>query len=127
MSQKITLYPTSPNEKLLRQIAQRIRAGALVIYPTDTVYALGCCSQSRLALEKFAKLKKIKLEQAPLSFMFQDIQTVSQYVAPMDSATFKIIKKNLPGPYTFILDAAKKLPRPFQKRKTIGVRISNHL
>ena len=126
MAELFTIYPNSPNIKLLHKAAEALNAGALMIYPTDTVYAMGCLSNHPAALEKFARLKNIKLIHAPLSFLFDDLSALSHYVAPIDSATFKILKRCLPGPFAFIMQAARKLPKPFQKRKTIGVRISNH-
>lgn len=126
MANVFTIYPSSPNLKLLKQAATVLNDGGLMIYPTDTVYALGCLSNHPKALEKLAGLKNIKLEQAQLSFLFNDFSELSKYVAPIDSTTFKILKKTLPGPYSFIMNAARKLPKPFQKRKTIGVRISNN-
>lgn len=127
MAEYITLYSNSPNPKVLAHIVEVLNRGGLIIYPTDTVYALGCLSNNIKALDRFAKIKEVKLEQAPLSFLFQDIRELSQYVAPMDAPTFKLVKKLLPGPYALIMTAAQKLPKPFAKRKTIGVRISNHL
>lgn len=126
MASHYAIYPNSPNIKLLKKVAATLKDGGLVIYPTDTVYALGCLSNHPRALEKLAQLKNIKLDKAQLSFLFVDLSALSNYVAPMDSSAFKIVKKALPGPYAFIMNAARKLPKPFQKRKTIGVRISNH-
>jgi tRNA threonylcarbamoyl adenosine modification protein (Sua5/YciO/YrdC/YwlC family) len=122
-----TLYSKTPNPKILEEAAEIIHNGGLVIFPTDTVYGLGCLSTHSKALERFAKIKGVKLDRAPLSFLFEDIREMSQFVAPMNSSVFKLIKKTLPGPYAFILNAAQKLPKPFHKRKTIGVRISNHV
>lgn len=120
------LFSSSPNMRVLIQIAEALKEGALIVYPTDTVYALGCLSTHTEALNKFAHLKNIKLEKAPLSFLFQDISELSRYVKPFDAQTFRLLKRSLPGPYAFIMPAAQKLPKPFHKRKTIGVRISNH-
>lgn len=120
------LYPSSPNERELAKIAVELNKGAIMIYPTDTVYALGCLSNNTIALEKFARLKDIKLEKAPLSFFFEDISGLSAYVKPFDAKIFRLLKSALPGPYAFIMEAVIKLPKPFQKRKTIGVRISDH-
>ena len=125
-TQVYTLYASSPNERDLRQIAQALTQGAVMIYPTDTVYALGCLSTNERALGKLADLKNIRLEKAPLSFLFEDLSELSNYVKPFDATTFRLLKRTLPGPYAYIMEAAKKLPKPFQKRKTIGVRISNH-
>ena len=97
-----------------------------MIYPTDTVYALGCLSNNAVALDKLARLKDIKLEKAPLSFLFEDISELSNYVKPFDAKVFRLLKSTLPGPYAFVMQAANKLPKPFQKRKAIGVRISDH-
>ena len=121
-----TLFSSSPNDRDLAQIAASLKKGALMIYPTDTVYALGCLSNNTNALDKIARLKDIKLEKAPLSFIFQDISELSNYVKPFDASTFRLLKSTLPGPYAFIMEAINKLPKPFQKRKTIGVRISDH-
>lgn len=121
-----TLYPSSPNLKELSKVADRLKEGALMIYPTDTVYALGCLSTSSEALAKLARLKEIKLEKAPLSFIFKDFSDLSNYVKPFEAKTFRLLKQTLPGPYAFIMEAASKLPKPFHKRKTIGVRIADH-
>ena len=98
----------------------------MIIFPTDTVYALGCLSTKNESLNRLAKIKGVKLEHAPLSFIFKDIREMASFVLPMTSKVFKLIKRLLPGPFTFIMPAAKKLPFPFQKRKTVGVRISDH-
>ena len=121
-----TLYPSSPNLKELSHVAQRLKEGALMIYPTDTVYALGCLSTNAIALDKLARLKDIKLEKAMLSFIFKDFSDLSNYVKPFDAKTFRLLKQTLPGPYAYIMEAAAKLPKPFHKRKTIGVRIADH-
>ena len=121
-----TLFPSSPNERDLLKIANQLKKGALMIYPTDTVYAIGCLSSSTSALDKFARLKQIKLEKAPLSFLFNDISELSTYVKPFNASVFRLLKSTLPGPYSFIMESNGKLPKPFHKRKTIGVRISDH-
>lgn len=121
-----TLFPSSPNERDLLKVANELQKGALVIYPTDTVYAIGCLSSNIVALDKFARLKDIKLEKAALSFLFKDISELSTYVKPFDASIFRLLKNTLPGPYSFIMESNGKLPKPFHKRKTIGVRISDH-
>ena len=103
-----------------------LEQGGMIIFPTDTVYALGCLSTKNESLNRLAKIKGVKLEHAPLSFIFKDIREMASFVLPMTSKVFKLIKRLLPGPFTFIMPAAKKLPFPFQKRKTVGVRISDH-
>lgn len=126
MAEYIISYSEEPNPKDLKRTVEILEKGGIVIFPTDTVYGLGCLSSNSKALARFAKIKGVKLEHAPLSFLFQDIKALSSYVAPMNSQTFKLVKRLLPGPYALIMHAARKLPKPFQKRKTIGVRISNH-
>ena len=120
-----SLFPSSPNTKIIKDVAKYLIGGALVIYPTDTVYALGCLSSNHKALSKLAKLKEVKVEQAPFSFLFSDLSELSGYVQHFDSATFRLLKKTLPGPYTYIMSGSKKLPKPFDKRKSIGIRISD--
>ena len=126
MAEFITTYSEEPNPKDLLQWVKILENGGVIIFPTDTVYGLGCLSNNSNAMARFAKIKGVKLEYAPLSFLFQNIIELSSYVAPMNSQTFKLVKRLLPGPYALILNAAAKLPTPFQKRKTIGIRISNH-
>jgi len=121
-----TFYSKTPNSKYLQEAANLLHEGGMIIFPTDTVYALGCLSTQGERLRDLAKIKGMKLEQAPLSFIFDDIRSLSHFVVPMNSQIFKLVKRLLPGPYTLIMQAAHKLPKPFQKRRTIGVRISNH-
>ena len=119
-------YSKRPNSKYIIEAKEVLENGGIIIFPTDTVYALGCLSNQKERLKDIAKIKGKKLEHAPLSFLFSDIRSLSSFVSPMDSKTFRFIKSMLPGPYAFIMEAAKKLPRPFEKRKTVGVRIPNH-
>jgi tRNA threonylcarbamoyl adenosine modification protein (Sua5/YciO/YrdC/YwlC family) len=126
MAEFISIYSDTPNPKQLMLAVNTLKKGGVLIFPTDTVYGLGCLSNHPDALNRFAKLREVKIEQALLSFLFPDIKSLSTYVAPMNSQTFKLVKRLLPGPYALIMNAAPKLPKPFQKRKTIGVRISNH-
>lgn len=126
MADFINVYSETPNPKDLLRVTKILNKGGVIIFPTDTVYGLGCLSNNLSALDRFAKIKGLRIEQAPLSFLFQDIRSLSNYVAPMNSKTFKLVKRLLPGPYALIMNAAQKLPKPFQKRKTIGVMISNH-
>lgn len=120
-----SLYPSSPNNKVIKDVAAALISGALVIYPTDTVYAIGCLSSSIKTLNRLAKIKGVKAEQARFSFLFSDLSELSGYVQQFDSSTFRLLKSTLPGPYTFIMPGSKKLPKPFDKRKSIGIRISD--
>ncbi|MEP3967627.1 MAG: Sua5/YciO/YrdC/YwlC family protein, partial [Nonlabens sp.] len=121
MAQLIKIYEDNPNQRELERIVKAMRAGALVIYPTDTVYGLGCDITNKSALEKIARIKGIKLEKANFSFICEDLSNLSDYVSQIDSHTFKILKRNLPGPYTFILPGNNNLPTVFKKKKTVGI------
>ncbi|MFT4806267.1 MAG: tRNA threonylcarbamoyl adenosine modification protein (Sua5/YciO/YrdC/YwlC family) [Psychroserpens sp.] len=126
MAQLIKIYDDNPNQKDLKRIADAMRGGALVIYPTDTVYGLGCDITNKTALEKIARLKGVKLEKANFSFICEDLSNLSDYTSQIDSHTFKILKRNLPGPYTFILPGNNNLPAVFKKKKTVGIRVPDN-
>ena len=125
MAKIIKFYNSSPNLKKLKVAADFLEKGALIIYPTDTVYAIGCLINQPKTLNKLANLQGVKLEKAMFSFFLKNFEELSKYVKPLDNPTFKLLKRCLPGPYTFILPSLK-LPKPFHKRKSIGIRISNH-
>jgi tRNA threonylcarbamoyl adenosine modification protein (Sua5/YciO/YrdC/YwlC family) len=126
MAQFIKLYNENPNQKEIGKIVRILQNGGLIIYPTDTVYGLGCDITNTKALEKIAKIKKIKLDKANFSFVCNDLSHLSDYVKQIDSSTFKLLKRALPGPYTFILPGSTNLPRAFKKRKTVGIRIPDN-
>ena len=128
MARLIKLYEDNPSEKHLKDIVNVLKNDGLIIYPTDTVYGLGCDINSKKALEKIARIKQIKLEKANLSFVCDSLSNLSDYVAQIDSATFKILKRNLPGPYTFILEGSKEVPKMMlSKRKTAGIRVPDNV
>ncbi|MEN8817161.1 MAG: L-threonylcarbamoyladenylate synthase [Nonlabens sp.] len=126
MAELIKIYDDNPNPRELKRIANAMRDGALVIYPTDTVYGLGCDITNKNALEKIARIKGVKLEKANFSFICEDLSNLSDYVSQIDSHTFKILKRNLPGPYTFILPSNNNLPSVFKKKKTVGIRVPDN-
>jgi len=126
MGQFIKIYPENPQEKALDQVVAALKAGELIIYPTDTVYGIGCDITNNKALERLAKLQGIKLEKAQWSFICADLSNLSDYVRQIDGATFKILKRALPGPYTFVLPGNNNLPKAFKKRKTVGIRVPDH-
>ena len=126
MAELVKIYEDNPNQKELARIAKAMKNGALVIYPTDTVYGLGCDITNKSALEKVARLKGVKLEKANFSFICEDLSNLSDYVSQIDSNTFKILKRNLPGPYTFILPGNNNLPTVFKKKKTVGIRVPDN-
>ena len=125
MADLLKFYQSKPNHKLLKKAAHVLEQGGLIIYPTDTVYALGCLSNNIDGLKRFANIKQIKLDKAPLSFFMRNFNDLSNYVRPLDNSTFKLLKRCLPGPYTFILPCLK-LQKPFERRRSIGIRMAHH-
>jgi tRNA threonylcarbamoyl adenosine modification protein (Sua5/YciO/YrdC/YwlC family) len=126
MAQFIKIYEDKPNEAAIKKVVEVLKNGGLVIYPTDTVYGLGCDITNTKALERIAKIKGVKLEKANFSFICSDLSHISDYVKQIDTATFKILKRALPGPYTFILPGNNNLPKEFKKKTTVGIRVPDN-
>jgi len=126
MTQLLKIYEDNPNEVAIKKVVEVLKNGGLIIYPTDTVYGLGCDITNARALEKVAKIKGIKLEKANLSFICSDLSHISDYVKQIDTATFKLLKRALPGPYTFILPGNNNLPKVFKNKKTVGIRVPDN-
>jgi tRNA threonylcarbamoyl adenosine modification protein (Sua5/YciO/YrdC/YwlC family) len=126
MAQFIKIYEDKPNEAAIAKVVKVLQDGGLVIYPTDTVYGLGCDITNTKALERIAKIKGVKLEKANFSFICHDLSNLSDYVKQIDTATFKILKRALPGPYTFILPGNSNLPKEFKKKTTVGIRVPDN-
>ncbi|UOK41840.1 MULTISPECIES: L-threonylcarbamoyladenylate synthase [Flavobacterium] len=126
MAQFIKIYPENPSEKEIAKVIKVLKEGGLIIYPTDTVYGLGCDITNTKALERIAKIKGVKLEKANFSFVCHDLSNISDYVKQIDTSTFKILKRALPGPYTFILPGNNNLPKEFKKKTTVGIRVPDH-
>jgi tRNA threonylcarbamoyl adenosine modification protein (Sua5/YciO/YrdC/YwlC family) len=126
MAQFLKIYENKPSEAAIAKVVKVLKDGGLVIYPTDTVYGLGCDITNSKALERIARIKGVKLEKANFSFICHDLSNLSDYVRQIDTATFKILKRALPGPYTFILPGNNNLPKEFKKKTTVGIRIPNN-
>lgn len=126
MSELIRIYDKNPNPKAIEKAVDVLRNGGLIIYPTDTVYGLGCDITKTRALEKIARIKQVKLEKANFSFICYDLSNLSAYVRQIDNATYKILKRALPGPFTFILKGNNNLPKAFKKKTTVGIRIPDN-
>ncbi|WKD86863.1 putative protein YciO [Polaribacter huanghezhanensis] len=126
MAKFIKIYSENPNQKEIDKVVKVLQNGGLVIYPTDTVYGLGCDITNTKALEKIAKIKGIKLDKANFSFICNDLSHLSDYVKQIDTATYKLLKRALPGPYTFILPGSNSLPNAFKKKKTVGIRVPDN-
>lgn len=126
MASFIKLYEENPNPKQIAEVIKVLKNGGLVIYPTDTVYGLGCDITNNKALARLAKIKGVKLEKANWSFICKDLSNLSDYVRQIDSSVFKLLKRCLPGPFTFILPGNNKLPSVFKKKKTVGIRVPSN-
>ena len=126
MAELLKLYSENPHPRTLDKVVNVLKQGGLVIYPTDTVYALGCDVKNIKAMGRIARIKGFKLERTQFSFICHDLSHLSDYTAQLDSSTFKLLKRYFPGPYTFILPSNKALPHPFKKRKTVGIRVPDH-
>ena len=126
MAELIKIYENNPNPDAIRKVVKVLKKGGLVIFPSDTVYGLGCDITNNKALEKVARIKGVKLEKANFSFICNDLSNLSDYVKQIDSQTFKILKRALPGPYTFILPGNSNLPKAFKKKKEVGIRVPDN-
>ena len=123
----LKIHPDNPDERKIRQAVKILNGDGLVVIPTDTVYSFACELGSAKGLERLARLKEIPLNQAKFSIACADLSQLSTYTMPLDNALFKIMRKTLPGPYTFILPASSMVPKWFTgKRKTIGIRVPDH-
>ena len=123
----IRIYEDNPNEKVLNQVVEVLKKGGIIIYPTDTVYGLGCDITNQKAIERIAKLRGIKPEKANFSFICYDLSHISDYTKPIDTTTFRVLKKALPGPFTFIFNASGNVPKLLSSnKKTVGIRVPDN-
>lgn len=123
----LELYPDNPNDRYLEQMAAELRSGAVIICPTDTIYAFVCTLSNKSGIEKICKLVGKKPEKANLSIICSDLKHISDFTLQFDKTIYKLMNRNLPGPFTFILKANAKVPKLFlNNRKTIGIRVPNH-
>jgi tRNA threonylcarbamoyl adenosine modification protein (Sua5/YciO/YrdC/YwlC family) len=126
MAKFVKIYNENPNPREIQKVVDVLRNGGLVIYPTDTVYGLGCDITKTKAMERVAKIKGVKLEKANFSFVCNDLSHLSDYTKQIDTPTYKILRRALPGPYTFILPGSNSLPKAFKKKKTVGIRVPDN-
>lgn len=123
----LKIHPETPGQRQVQKAAEILRNGGVIIFPTDTVYGLGCDVFNHKAAERVARLKGINLEKANFSFICHNMSQISDYARHLNNSTFKLMKQYLPGPYTFILPASSNVPRIFRnKKKTIGIRIPDN-
>jgi tRNA threonylcarbamoyl adenosine modification protein (Sua5/YciO/YrdC/YwlC family) len=120
----IRMYNENPNVKDVLKVVEILRNGGVIIYPTDTIYGIGCDITKPKAVERVARIKNVKPDKADFSFIFYDLSNISDYCKPIPNSIFKLMKKNLPGPFTFILNANSNIPKLFRStKKSIGIRI----
>lgn len=123
----IRIYPENPNDRAIQQVVNILRDGGLVIYPTDTIYGLGCDINNQKAIEKICQIRGIKPEKANFSMICESLSQVSEYIKPVDTTTFRMMKKALPGPFTFIFQGTHKVPKLLSlKKKTVGIRVPDN-
>lgn len=123
----VRIHPDNPQPRVIDQVVQCLRKGGVIIYPTDTVYGIGCDINDRKAVERICQIRRIDPDKAQFSFICSDLSHISEYCASLDTPVFKMMKRALPGPYTFILNATSRVPKIFQsKKKTVGIRVPDH-
>lgn len=120
----IRIYPENPNPKFIRKVVDVLEQGGIIIYPTDTVYAMGCDIRATKTIEKIARFKGLNPFNPDMSLIFHDMSQLSEYTIIRENNLFKLLKRNLPGPFTFIVQANNQIPKMFKnKKKTVGIRI----
>jgi tRNA threonylcarbamoyl adenosine modification protein (Sua5/YciO/YrdC/YwlC family) len=123
----LKLYEKNPDQKVVQKVVELLQYGGVIIYPTDTVYGIGCDITKARAVERVARIKGIRPEKARFSFICSDLSHLSDFANHVDNTTFKLMKSFLPGPYTFILNASTQVPKSIkQKRKTVGIRVPDN-
>jgi tRNA threonylcarbamoyl adenosine modification protein (Sua5/YciO/YrdC/YwlC family) len=123
----INVHPVNPQPRLIKQIVDCLKSGGIIVYPTDTIYGLGCDIFQPSAIEKICHLKNLNPLKAQLSFICKDLSHLSDFTKNIDTPLFRTLKSHLPGPFTFILPASKQVPKLLQtKKSTIGIRIPNN-
>lgn len=124
----LQLHPDNPQPRLLKQIADCLKDGGIIIYPTDTIYGLGCDIHHQKAVERICKIKNVDPQKAQLSFICRDLSHLSDYTKSINTPLYRMLKNYLPGPYTFILPASKQVPKILKsKKETIGLRVPDNV
>lgn len=123
----LNVHPENPQPRLIKQIVDRLQKGGIIIYPTDTVYGLGCDILQQKAIERICRIKNVEPKKAQLSFVCSDLSHLSEFAKPISNPIYRLLKEYLPGPYTFILPASKMVPKILQSKKdTVGLRIPDN-
>ena len=126
MAKILKIYPDNPQENYMNEVIKTLQDGGLIIYPSDTVYALGCDIYNLKAMEKLARLKNTTLDKAQFSIICNNLSHLSEFTRPIETSTFRLLKSKIPGPFTFILEANKNLPLAYKGKKTVGIRVPDH-
>jgi tRNA threonylcarbamoyl adenosine modification protein (Sua5/YciO/YrdC/YwlC family) len=123
----LRIFPENPNHERIRKVVDVLEGGGIVIYPTDTVYAAGCDIKANKSIDKIARMKGLNPQNPDMSLIFHDMSQLSEYTVIRDNSVFKLLKRNLPGPFTFIVQANNQIPKLFKnKKKTVGIRIPDN-
>lgn len=123
----IRIHPDNPQERLIRQVVDILKQGGIIIYPTDTIYGLGCDISQHKAIERICRIKNVEPQKANLSFVCYDLSDLSQYARQLDTPVYRTLKQYLPGPYTFILQASKEVPKILKTKKdAVGIRVPDN-
>ena len=123
----IKIHPQNPEGRKIAHVVEILKKGGIIIYPTDTIYGIGCDLMNRKSIERLCQIMNIKPQKLDLSFICNDLSHISEYASKIDTPVFKILKKSLPGPYTFILESSSKVPKILNvNKKTVGIRIPDH-
>ena len=123
----VKIHPNNPDPRQIKKVVECLKDGGIIIYPTDTVYGFGCDVNNKKALEKLCRLKGLNIKKHNLSFICYDLSHISDFTKHLNTSTYKLMKKALPGPYTFILNASSSIPKLFKnKKKEIGIRIPDN-
>ena len=123
----VRIYEDNPQEKAIQQAVEVLKRGGVIIYPTDTVYGIGCDITQQKAIERVCKIRGLKPEKSNLSFICYDLTDISQYTKAFDTTVFRVLKKALPGPFTFIFNASGQVPKLLSsKKKTVGIRVPDN-
>jgi tRNA threonylcarbamoyl adenosine modification protein (Sua5/YciO/YrdC/YwlC family) len=124
----LTIHPENPQPRLIKQVVECLKSGGIIIYPTDTIYGLGCDIFHPKAIERICQIKNVDPKKAQLSFICRDLSHLSDYTKSIDTPLYRVLKNSLPGPFTFILPASKQVPKILKsKKETIGLRVPNNV
>lgn len=127
MAKILKIYPQNPQENLIDEAVKVLQNGGVIIYPSDTIYTIGCDIYNHKAMERLAQIKGIKIDKQKFSIICNDLSHLSEFTKPIETSTFRFLKTHLPGAFTFILEANRNLPTAYKGHKTVGIRVPDHI